>query len=364
MSGPQRVMVVDDSVLARKIVSDVIQRDADFQVVVTASSGKLAVERATGSEIDLIVLDLEMPDMDGIETLDQLRKLFPKLPVVMCSALTDRGARQTLEALAHGANDYVLKPSGVSGMEAAKEELFSQLVPKLRALAGLAPSAEPGKLPQKELPTKEAPPAITVEIVAIGVSTGGPNALGSLIPHLSTQLPVPVLITQHMPPLFTRMLAERLNAAAKLPVVEAEDEMPVEAGRVYLAPGGHHMLVRRRGATTSIELSDTAPENSCKPAVDPMLRSIVDVYGANVLAVILTGMGADGLRGCEKVRRSGGIVIAQDAATSVVWGMPGAVVNAGVAHGVHALSEFPRIIERYCQRGWPTRKSCIEGEVL
>jgi two-component system chemotaxis response regulator CheB len=355
------VLIVDDAVLVRKIVSDVLAEDPAFAPSATASNGKLALQRLALRPPDIVVLDLEMPEMNGLETIDEIRKLTASVPIVMFSAFTEQGAQKTLEALARGANEYVTKPSGLDNLEMSKEHIRAELLPKLKALCHYKDEEEnlnsesvlPSESFREDLPLLPMPKG-PIAVIAIGVSTGGPNALSTVISMLPIDLPVPIFITQHMPPMFTRMLAERLSQTQRVPVHEANDGMLVQAGHAYLAPGGFHLEARREGNQIKTVLSDAPSENSCRPAVDVMLRSLCEVYGAKVLTLILTGMGQDGKRGCENVIARGGIVLAQDEATSTVWGMPGAVVQAGLAHAVLALDacapKVSELLERQTDR--------------
>jgi two-component system chemotaxis response regulator CheB len=340
-----RVLIVDDAVLARKVIADSISCDPVIEIVGFASNGRLALQRLAAAHPDLVILDLEMPEMNGLETIDAMRAQYPHLPIVMCSAYTDQGAEQTLEALSRGANDYVTKPSKSRDLEESRTKLREELLPKIKALCTAAngaptPSASPRPRGTGGLPS------VAVDVLAIGSSTGGPSALAAVLPLLNADFPVPILITQHMPKLFTALLAERLAAQSKIKVVEGSAGLEPQPGCAYIAPGGYHMVVRRDGERVVLDLTEDAAENSCRPSVDVMLRSVVEVYGEHVLSLILTGMGQDGLRGCEAVRRRGGIVIAQDEASSVVWGMPGAISEAGVAHAISPLSDIAPQIER------------------
>lgn len=348
-----RVLLVDDSAVIRKVLGDLISSDPELEIVGTAANGKLALQQLALLNPDIVTLDIEMPEMDGLQTVQEIRKTGSNVPIIMCSSLTATGATHTLDALAFGASDYVTKPSSHGAN--TREVIGEELIRKIKGLAGPgAREAHPprpsevGSRPQVARPSKTTTiielsdaPATTApsqpNVVAIGVSTGGPNALQEVLPLLPANLSVPVLIVQHMPPLFTKLLAERLNATSKLPVVEATDRQEVKAGYIYLAPGGLHMEVKRLLGRTLIQLHEGPPENSCRPAVDVLFRSVASVYGPSALAVMLTGMGQDGLIGCQNIKAVGGSIIAQDRESSAVWGMPGAVVEAGLATSVVPL---------------------------
>ncbi len=343
-----RVLIVDDSVVIRKILSEALSAEPDLEVA-TAANGRIALAKIPQVNPDIITLDMEMPEMDGLTTLRELRKLYPKLPVIMFSTLTERGAAATLDALAAGANDYVTKPANVGSVAIAFARIKSDLIPKLKALCG--------RLEQPALSPRVAKPMAKVlsqglgfdhrvEVVAIGVSTGGPNALSEMLPMLPKNLPVPIVIVQHMPPLFTKLLADRLAGQCAMGVKEGSAGMPVTAGQIVIAPGGCHMVVKRSGTTVVVDTNMDPPQNSCRPAVDVLFKSVVSVFGGRCLGVILTGMGADGLRGCEQVSEAGGTVIVQDEASSVVWGMPGYVARAGLAKKVLPLAEIAGEIVR------------------
>lgn len=342
-----RVLVVDDSVVLRRLLSDELNGDPDIEVVGIAANGRIALQRITQVNPDLVILDVEMPEMNGLETLAAIRKTYGKLPVVMFSALTERGAYATLEALSLGASDYFTKPTSDAGVEASLKVVREQLIPKIKALAAAGrPKAPPAAISRAGSIFKAGP----VHVVAIGCSTGGPNALAEVLPRLSAKFPVPILIVQHMPPMFTRLLAERLTAQSLLQVHEAATGMVVQPGNAYVAPGDYHMTVVRSGEQVRIVTQQDPPENSCRPAADVMLRSVATAYGAGSLAVILTGMGQDGLRGCETIRLAGGQVIAQDEASSVVWGMPGYVVKAGLANQELPLDQIGTKIQQLALR--------------
>ena len=340
-----RVLVVDDSVVIRRVVTDVLSADPDVEVG-SAATGCIALAKLTQACYDLVVLDVEMPEMDGLETLAAIRKTHPRLPVVMFSALTEQGATATLDALALGATDYFAKPSGPGGLDESRRVLREELLPAIKQLCP-QPVVKPSAALFAPVMSGAAATGGPVTAVVIASSTGGPNALRDVFQTLPADLPVPILIVQHMPPMFTKMLAERLTASSRVPVEEATHGAVVRRGRAVIAPGDFHMIVGRDLATVRVFLHQEAPENSCRPAADPLFRSAVKVYGGGTLAVVLTGMGSDGLRGCEAVRAAGGQVLAQDEATSVVWGMPGAVARAGLANRLLPLSMVgPEIIRR------------------
>lgn len=335
------VLVVDDSVVIRRLVTTVLEDDPEIAVVGTAASGRIAINKLAQVAPDCVTLDMEMPDLDGLGTLRELRKTHPRLPVIMFSTLTERGAGATLDALALGANDYVCKPANVGSVPEAIASVRDQLVPKIKALcppkrgATTAPAVR--RLPAAGPAGPGPVPTGRVDVLTIGSSTGGPDALTALLPQLPASFPVPVVIVQHMPPVFTRMFAQRLDGRCALEVKEAEDGDVVKAGRILIAPGDRHLELRRVGTSVVARLSSAPPENFCRPAVDVMFRSVAELYGANVLAVVLTGMGSDGARGVDVLRRGGAEIVVQDEASSVVWGMPGAVVAAGLAHRVLPL---------------------------
>ncbi len=356
-----RVLIVDDAVVVRRILTDVLSADPEIEVVGIAANGQIALAKVQQLAPDLITLDVEMPVMDGLETVKALRKTNPKLPVIMFSTLTARGAEATLDALAGGANDYVTKPANVGSVSVAMERIREQLIPKIKALcckmgnaslSGAKPSIANvnGARSTTNFPIGRQ----RVEIVAIGSSTGGPNALADVIPKLPADLPVPVLVVQHMPPIFTKLLADRLAAQWKCPVKEVEAGDRLDPGRGYIAPGNFHVTLERRPDGVYAKLNQDAPENSCRPAVDVMMRSVAEIFGGRSLGVILTGMGQDGLRGCTSIRQAGGRVLAQDEASSVVWGMPGFVGKAGLAEKIVPLdrmaSEITQIVTE--ERAW------------
>ncbi|MGA2087143.1 MAG: chemotaxis-specific protein-glutamate methyltransferase CheB, partial [Terracidiphilus sp.] len=343
----------------------VVCADAGLEVAGSAADGEAALRIIEMNYPDLILLDVEMPVKDGLATLRELRARGYKMPVIMCSSLTHRGAKVTIEALAGGASDYVTKPAGQSGREAAIQALAQELIPKIHALAsqlqtqpphpGVAsvPLAPPLAPPLKAPLVSPVLVSSVPLVLAIGVSTGGPAALDLLLPAMPADFPLPVVIVQHMPEQFTKPFAERLDGRCKLRVCEAAEGDAVCAGTISIAKGDWHMEVlaaARGGAPATLHLNQGPLENHCRPAVDVLFRSAAAVYGAGVLAVVLTGMGYDGLMGCRIVRGLGGSVLVQDQATSAVWGMPGAVANAGLAHKVLPLNAIVPEILRIASR--------------
>lgn len=357
-----RVLVVDDSVLIRQSLSQLLNRDAEIEVVCTAANGKIALSRLEQVCPDIVTLDVEMPQMGGIETLKWIREKHPKLPVIMVSSYTEPGSPQTLDAIALCANDYVTKPNFHPSDSTTLESMGELLIAKIKALRkrGLlnqmkaSVSGQPSPLEKSTSGTSGLQAVHSLGesgILAIGVSTGGPNALAALIPALGDTLPVPVVIVQHMPPGFTRMLAERLASLSSLRIREGADGELLKAGDVWIAPGGRHMAVEPSREGVRIRLNDAPPENSCRPAVDVLFRSVAAAYGPKVLGVVLTGMGQDGLRGSQSICSAGGVILAQDEATSVVWGMPGAVATAGLPEKTLPLQELaPEILRRLSPR--------------
>ncbi len=336
-----RVLVVDDAVVMRRLITEALARDSAIEVVGVAAHGRIALAKIPQVNPDVITLDVEMPEMDGIATMRELRKTYPKLPVIMFSTLTERGAERTLDALAAGATDYVTKPANVGSVTLSIQRLQEELVPKIKLharhlLATASPLSPPASV---RLPPPFVAAARPIELVCIGASTGGPNALADVFAALPAPLPVPVVIVQHMPVLFTKMLADRLDKLGPTRFHEASEGELLEAGHAYMAPGGRHLEVVARGGLLRAHLHDGPPENSCRPAVDVLFRSVAQACPGDVLAVILTGMGQDGLHGCRSLRERRARIVAQDQASSVVWGMPGQVTEAGLADHVLPLAE-------------------------
>jgi two-component system chemotaxis response regulator CheB len=362
MPGPQsdalaasriRVFIVDDSAVMRSLLRSVVSTDSALEVVGTASDGLSALNALSIVRPDLVLLDVEMPVMDGLETLKQMRARAPRLPIIMCSALTQRGAQVTVESLASGASDYVAKPAGQASREAATQALAAELIPKIRALTMRRPMSFAARrlslFPAPTVPRLSA--RLAPAAVVIGVSTGGPAALDVILPALPASFPLPVFVVQHMPDLFTRQLAERLNTRCALGVREAVDGMTVSAGQIYIARGNWHMkLVAAPGQPHMLRLDQAPLENHCRPSVDVLFRSAAQVYGGNLLALMLTGMGHDGLAGARTLHHLGATILAQDEATSAVWGMPGAIVHENLAHAVLPVRQITAEILRLCAK--------------
>ena len=353
-----RVMLVDDSAVVRGLVTRILEEDSGIAVVASVGNGQMAVATLERQEIDVVLLDIEMPVMDGLTALPKLLRIDPGLRVIMQSTLTLKGADVSMRALEMGAADYIPKPTATRDL-AGGMDFKSELLAKVKAL-GLARRRDPNRKARPGVsstrPTFSSLPRPSVatqplrlrthapeppDIIAIGSSTGGPQALFSLLSTMrSGTVRQPILITQHMPATFTTILAEHISRVSGWEAREGQDGEPVRGGRVYVAPGDFHMLVESRGSDRIIRLSKDPPENFCRPSVDPMLRSIAAAYGKRVLVAILTGMGSDGTKGGGVVVQAGGTVIAQDEATSVVWGMPGAAANAGICSAVMPLPEI------------------------
>lgn len=350
-----RVLVVDDSYVIRGLLTRTLASDPGIKVVATAANGKMALDEVAKTEIDVVVLDIEMPVMDGMTALPQLLAARPGLQVIMASTLTLKNASISLKALSKGAADYVPKPTATGEINSA-EDFKRELVSKVKSWGAVArrrlgSTARPGTEPaavsalrrfQAPGPIKlrEAPLLFRPDCIAVGSSTGGPQALSKVFQMLGKVTNLPVFVTQHMPATFTTILAEHLAQASGMPAAEAKDGEPVVPGRIYVAPGDFHMTVQAESGHMVMRLDKNPPENFCRPAVDPMLRSLAKAYGGRVLTVILTGMGQDGLKGGQEVSAAGGVIAAQDEATSVVWGMPGAVANAGLCNAVLPLSDI------------------------
>lgn len=349
-SRPIKVLVVDDSAFMRKTISSILNAAEDIEVVATAHDGLEAIQKVTDYHPDVVTLDIEMPKLDGLQTIGYIMSECPT-PVVMLSAYTERGGEMTLRALEYGAVDFVCKPSGPISLDLAK--VAEELVGKVRTAAQVDISRL--KFLEYERLEKAAPLPETLkagrQVVVIGSSTGGPRALYEVIPKLPADLPAAVLVVQHMSSGFTKSLAERLDRVSQLTVKEAEEGDEVLAGHVYLAPSNYHMIVVSESGKDIIRLHQGPARNSVRPAVDVTLEAAAKLYRGNCLAVILTGMGRDGTQGCQVVSQAGGKVLAEDRSTCVVYGMPKAVVEAGVADGVYPIHAMSTQIQRLVQAG-------------
>ena len=384
-----RVLVVDDTVLYRRVLSEAMAQIPGVTVVGTAAHGKIALAKLEQGPVDLVLLDVEMPVLGGLETLDAIHSMYPDTGVIMVSGANERAADITIQALARGALDFVPKPEGASPEESQSilahqlrgvVQLFStrKNLKQAKIMSGVLPveskARHPGEKPaslapkpSKKPPTRgepslrSAPRPARIDVIAVGVSTGGPNALVEVIPQLPPTLGVPVLVVQHMPPLFTRSLAENLAKKSQVAVREAIEGEPVQPNTVYVAPGGRHMVVRRNPSPTSAEraccigLNDNPPENSCRPSVDVLFRSVAANYGGNTLAVIMTGMGSDGREGVKALKRQGCYCMTQSEDTCVVYGMPLAVDEAGLSDESVQLKELANRIATVVRNPIPKR---------
>ena len=331
-----RALVVDDSAVLRRLISNVLASDPEIEVIGTAVDGLDAIEKVDLLRPDVVTLDVEMPRLDGLGAVKEISARHPRLPVIMFSTLTEKGASATLQALSNGASDYVAKPTGATSFADALDTVRDELLPRVKALtaARRMVAAAPAAVPR---PRATPPVRTQPEVLVIACSTGGPDALSKVLAGLPPTFALPVLVTQHMPPVFTAQFADRLDRVSPLSVREAADGDVVRRGEVLVAPGDFHLRLSRSAGVVRAALDQGPRENFCRPAADPLLRSAAELYGPGVLCLVLTGMGSDGLEGSRVVVDKGGRVVVQDQATSVVWGMPGAVAGAGLAHEVLPL---------------------------
>lgn len=347
-----RVLIVDDSVTVRHLLWKVFREDKVFDVVGMLSNGQQALEKLQELRPDVVTLDIEMPVRDGLDTLVAMRRQAPRLPVIILSSHSEAGALVTLEALSRGAVDCVAKPINVDSPEAGLDYIRKELLPRVKAVCSktlglpmpdLAPNAE-ASTPAKRAASQRSG---VIDVLTIGSSVGGPNCLAAILPELGKDFPLPVLIAQHMPAMFTRLMAERFAAATGMEVREGVDRAILKPGQVWIAPGHAHMVVERVGAQAQLKIiSSDIPNVNCRPSVDILFRSVATVYGSRTLAVVLSGMGNDGLQGCEVVQEQGGQILVQDRESSVVWGMPGFVANAGLAEAQLPLDQLRATIVR------------------
>ena len=363
MGHKLRALVVDDSAVYRKILSDLLGEQPEVEVVGTASNGEMAISKAKLLNPDIITLDLEMPVMDGLEAIPHLKKAKPDTVIIMVSAHTTSGAKTTMKALQAGAIDFIAKPDR-SSMEASRLEIKQQLRNILRGIISKfqVQVALHGRPQKADIPAPPTPPPVTApedsisqrmaaitgrtkpEIIAIGISTGGPQALTKVIPRLPVSITLPVVIVQHMPPVFTKALAESLSKTSSLEVLEASDGLKLVKGKVYIAPGGKQMRIDKVDGANTIVINDDPPENHCKPSVDYLFRSLTQTYKGNVISVIMTGMGKDGVIGMRLLKRLGAKTIAQDQQSCTVFGMPMEAIKSGVVDKVVTLEDISKTI--------------------
>jgi two-component system chemotaxis response regulator CheB len=360
---PYHVMVVDDSAVIRGLLTRALEKDPTIKVAASVGNGEAALKALERHDIDVVILDIEMPVMDGLTALPKLLAAKPGIRIIMASTLTRKNAEVSLRALQAGAADYLPKPTSTSELTGA-DAFRRELLEKVKALAKAARPARPAtsravgqkaaaaavaRSPVRPIILRKASAALP-RIIAIGSSTGGPQALLEVLRDMAASVKLPILITQHMPATFTTLLAEHIERATGVPCAEGRDGEAVSAGRIYLAPGNFHMTVERSAVGSVIRLNQDQPENFCRPSVDPMLRSLAPVYGSALLTLILTGMGTDGQKGAAEVVAAGGTVIAQDEATSVVWGMPGAVATSGLCSAVLPIKEIGPSVRKLVMR--------------
>lgn len=352
-----RVMLVDDSPIIRGMNARILDKMPSVEIVASVSNGQMAVKRMEQGGIDVIVLDIEMPVMDGLTAIPLLLERDKNVKILMSSTLTQHGAEVSMRALQLGAADFIPKPTNIASVDGrnAIDDYRRDIVEKILALGdtvakrkGRTPAAPVAQVKAvgKDPSTIYTGVRTAPKILALGSSTGGPQALMQVFRNLDAPLACPVLVTQHMPPHFTQTLAKHIGDVAKMPSREAVDGEIVEPGRVYIAPGDYHMTVKTDGAKVRIALNQDPAENYCRPAVDPMFRSIADAYGKNALCVVLTGMGRDGAAGAKVAAEAGAVVVAQDEETSVVWGMPGATYATGVCDAVLPITEVAPFINK------------------
>ncbi|MFK7843800.1 MAG: chemotaxis response regulator protein-glutamate methylesterase [Rhodothermales bacterium] len=336
-----QVLVADDSVLQRRIIKSALEMEHSIDVCGTAPTGAITLKKIEQLNPDLVLMNVVFPDIDGIQLLRKIKERWPKTPVIVFSSKTSEAASITVNALTTGAADYIEKPSGARGLDENVQLVFRSLVPKIKMLCAKNEAPAPFVAPHtyKE-PRKRKNVIDSIDVIAIGVSTGGPNALMQLFPSFPANLAVPIVIVQHMPPVFTSNLAKRLDKLSKIQVHEAKGGDLLKPGGAWLAPGGFHMVLEKNNGQVFVGINEDPPEEGCRPAVDVLFRSVADVYGANVLAVILTGMGKDGFAGSQCILKEGGTLFAQDEESSVIWGMPGAVTKAGLPEKVVPLDQM------------------------
>lgn len=361
MASPIRLLLCDDSSVMRRLIKTALQIDPSLEVVCEAKHGRDAVEKMHDARPDVVIMDVEMPVMDGIDAVREIRKDYPHLPIIMFSSLTSRGAEATLDAIEAGATDFSTKPANVGHVGAAMRHVQYGLIPKIHQWSNRGTNPPFPAMPEmhpEPAPIVAPPPEATVAqathetaaAIGIGVSTGGPKALATLLSALPLDFPAPILVAQHMPPVFTRLLAERLAAQKGHRVREAVHNEEVRPGDILIAPGDYHLMVRRDEHGVYTKLNQEEPENSCRPSVDPLFRSMAQCYGTDCVGLVLTGMGRDGEGGARELKKLGGRIIVQDEASSVVWGMPGNLVRNGLADQVVPLDQLANTLVRSVRR--------------
>ena len=358
MDDPFRVMVVDDSAVIRGLFTRFLEADPTISVIASVANGQMALGQLDRHDVEIIVLDIEMPVMDGMTALPLLLAKKPGVQILMASTLTRKNADVSLRALSMGAADYVAKPSSTSEIHST-DHFKRELTEKVKAIAAAGRAGPAGRSAStKPVPSRSGSGSIVLrqgrihapDVIAVGSSTGGPNALFKLFGDLGEHVHQPILITQHMPATFTSLLAGHISRASSMPCNEAEDGETIVPGRIYLAPGDYHMIAESGDSGKVLRLTKSDPENYCRPSADPMLRSLAALYGPRLLVIMLTGMGSDGHKGAEAVVAAGGSVIAQDEDSSVVWGMPGAVATAGLCSAVLPLSDIAPYVRKLVVR--------------
>ncbi|MCC9600504.1 chemotaxis response regulator protein-glutamate methylesterase [Stieleria sp. JC731] len=378
MTSEIRVLLCDDSSVMRRLLRATMQSEPCLNVVFEAENGLDAVKNVTRVKPDVIIMDVEMPIMDGVDAVREIRKLSRSVPIIMFSSLTSRGAEASLDAIEAGASDFATKPVGAGHITKAMASVRRDLIPKVLQWSRRGALEQPVPFKYEPRPSENSSPAVSngaatqpsaapgaakasfssrtsnaISAIGVGVSTGGPQALAKLLTGLPKDLPVPVLIVQHMPPVFTGLLADRLASQTGHQVREATDGDELKPGTVLLAPGDYHMRVSSDKTNFCVRLDQGPAENSCRPAVDPLFTSIAESYGDHGLGIILTGMGQDGAFGAKRLRECGGLVFAQDQESSVVWGMPGQVVKAGLANKVFSIDQMADEVTRLVLAGQP-----------
>jgi len=347
--SPIRVLIVDDSAVIRGLLSKALEMDPDITVSGTAMHGELALSWMRKQPVDVVILDVEMPVMDGLTTLKIIQQEFPSVPVIMASSLTYEGAETTIEALSLGAVGCIAKPVAKTASESVNQ-LLQELIPQVKAVVKPVKPAEPVQTPKVQRPPdqKRTTPVVPPRIVVIGSSTGGPQALRVVLSALPQDFPLPIMIVQHMPPMFTPLLAKHLSQDTGRPCQEASEGAAIKANTTYVAPGDYHMVITKRDEQMVFTLNQEEPEHYCRPSVNPLFRSAAEWYGRSVLGIMLTGMGDDGIEGTRLLVENHGFMITQDEESSVVWGMPGAVAKEDLAHLVLPLDQIASEVLRVC----------------